>query len=256
MTIKYHDNKHGVQYGEDHKLTNNWNAEANYKDNEYIDVHFRIETPSYYNSQYGVGFANDTDRANFFCEITKIFKALGWNIREENMFGSCPNVTHGKSHLYLHPQDISGEVKKNEVKSIAEALRQNKYFSMRWVDLYDDVYDITDNEYIEYLNTKKEEIKRLLLKSCKTTRTHLFVDCGVVAFNLADRVRLHRINDKDGYYAQRGFTANYINSVADELIEQGYLVLAKRTDVKLIRTINKTEQKKLKLFITEDMEAA
>lgn len=77
--ITYHDNKNGVQYGEDHKLTNNWNPDADYADNEYIDVYFRIETPSYYHSG-GVGFTNDTDRINFYNEIADIMKSLGWKI--------------------------------------------------------------------------------------------------------------------------------------------------------------------------------
>lgn len=255
MTIKYHDNKHGQQYGEDHKLTNNWNPDGEYSDNEYIDVHFRLNTPSYYRSG-GVGFTNDIDRNNFFNEVVEVFKKLGWVVTKEDMFGGCPTTDNGKSHLYCHPQDVSGEVKKNEVKIVAEALQDNKHFTIEWVDLYNDVYDITDEQYTEYLDTKRNEIKRLLLTHSKTTRKNLYIDCWAVAKFVADEVKLHRITDKsESYYKRGAFTIDYVSSVIDDLIEQGYLVQANRTDVKLIRTINKTEQKKKKLFVTNNMEA-
>ena len=32
--IKYHDNLNGQQYGNDHMLTNNWNPDAEYGENE------------------------------------------------------------------------------------------------------------------------------------------------------------------------------------------------------------------------------
>ena len=44
--IKYHDNINGVQYGADHILTNNWNPDCDYG-NEYVNIHFRIETNGY-----------------------------------------------------------------------------------------------------------------------------------------------------------------------------------------------------------------
>ena len=44
MSIKYHDNMNGVQYGEDHMLTDNWNPNMDYG-NEYVRVYFRIDTP-------------------------------------------------------------------------------------------------------------------------------------------------------------------------------------------------------------------
>lgn len=245
MSIKYHDNINGVQYGADHKLTDNWNPNGDYKDNEYIEVYYRIKTMGY---KY-MSFHNEIDRENFFNEVIDLFEKLNWITVQGNTSGTCPIVTNVKSHLYCHPQEISGEIKKNEVGIIAKLLEKNYTFSLEWVDLYNEVYDITDEEYTEYLNTQKDKIKNLLLSYCRTTRKNLFMNCFSIVNNIADKVRLHRINDKDGYYGERGFTANYINTVVDELIKQGCLVLAHRNDVKLIRTINKTEQKRLKLFI-------
>lgn len=245
MSIKYHDNINGTQYGADHKLTNNWNPDGEYKDNEYCKVYFRIECPAYMQGKYPCNFDDDKDRVSFRKEVRAIMENLGWCF--SNDYDCKP--TKEKSHLYIHPQDISGEMLKKEVKQLAEAFEKNQTFYLRWVDIYDTVFDITDEEYTEYLDTQKDKIKSLLLSYCKTTRKNLFKNCLDVTNSIAGEVRLHRINDKDGYYGERAFTTNYINTVVDELIKQGYLVLAGRTDVKLIRTINKTEQKRVKRFI-------
>lgn len=245
MSIKYHDNLNGIQYGADHKLTDNWNADGEYKDNEYCEVYFRIECPAYMQGKYPCNFDDDKDRISFRKEVREILEDLGWYFSNDY---SC-EPTKWKSHLYIHPQNISGEILKKEVKQLAEVFENNQTFTLRWVDIYDTVFDITDEQYTEYLDTQKDKIKSLLLLYCKTTRKNLFKNCFDVINSIAGEVRLHRINDKDGHYGERAFTANYINTVVDELIKQRYLVIAGRIDVKLIRTINKTEQKKLKLYI-------
>ena len=83
----------------------------------------------------------------------------------------CATWTKGKSHLYLHPQDFSGEVLKNEIKAVAEAIEKRNSFYLRWVELYDTVYDISDDEYENYLKTKDDEIRKALFYKCATTRT-------------------------------------------------------------------------------------
>ena len=66
---------------------------------------------------------------------------------------------------------------------------------------------------------------------------------------LANKFRLARIGDNDGRNYGTGQTINHILGVVQCLIDEGYLVSAVKNDVLLIRTINKTEQKKRKLFV-------
>lgn len=259
--ITYHDNKNGVQYGEDHKLTNNWNPDADYADNEYIDVYFRIETPSYYHSG-GVGFTNDTDRINFYNEIADIMKSLGWKINryDDGVVGS--EIHKDKQYLHLHPQEITGVVPKKEVKTIAEALQNNKYFSIEWVDLYDEFYDIEDGEYKKYLDSKKNIIINKVLKYSKTTRTKLYYQSYAIARKVSEEVGIKRVCDiKDGFYRHDFYGTKYIGVIINELSDKGYLIKKVKEQlpdifIDYIRTINKTEQKKLKLFITEDINIA
>ena len=52
---------------------------------------------------------------------------------------------------------------KNDIKEIAEALEKRESFYLRYVDLYETVYDITDQEYEEILTRKDEEIMTAIL---------------------------------------------------------------------------------------------
>ena len=138
---------------------------------------------------------------------------------------------------------------KNEVKQIAEALKKRNTFYLRWVDLCETVYDMTDQEYEEILSAKDEDIKKSLLENSKTTRTSKYYYAFDVARNLANKFRLSRIGDSDGRNYGTGQTINHILGIIQSLIKEGYLVSAMKNDTLLIRTINKSEQKQRKLFV-------
>lgn len=239
MAIKYHQNGTGNEYGVDHQLTNNWNPDEDYG-NEYVNVYFRMETKGY---EYPSFSFTEEDRKAFDLEVTEVFTSLGWKCEEKAYGGSCATWHKGKQHLYLHPQNFSGEVLKNEVKQIAQALGKRNTFYLRWVDLYETVYDMTDQEYESALFQKDEEIKNATLEKCKTTRTSKFYYTSDVIRRFCDKYGLKQIG-KEKY---SGIAIKYITKVVCELIAEGYLISAR--DNELIRTINKTEQKQRKLFV-------
>lgn len=245
MNIKYHQNGIGNEYGEDRQLTNNWNPDKDYG-REYVNVYFRMGTKGYGYPSFSF---SEEDRKAFDTELLDVFTSLGWKCKEEAYSGSCSTWINGKQHLYLHPQNFSGEVLKNEVKQIAKALEKHNTFYLRWVDLYETVYDMTDQEYEEILSQKNEDIKKSLLECSKTTRKSKYYYAFDVARGLANKFRLTRIGDNDGKNYGTEQTVNYILGVVQCLIDEGYLVSAVKNDTLLIRTINKTEQKQRKLFV-------
>lgn len=170
MSIKYHQNGLGNEYEADHVLTNNWDPNVDYG-NEYANVYFRIDTPSY--DAVNSGWKAD-GKESVAKEIDRLFTSLGWECKEPGLNGVCATYTKGKSHLYMHPQNYSGEMLKSEIKSVAEALETAKTFSLRWVELYDTVYDITDDEYEEYLKSRDKEIHKSLFETCATTRKNKY----------------------------------------------------------------------------------
>ena len=245
MSIKYHDNTIYPQYGEDHTLTNNWDPNKDYE-NEYVNVYFRIDTKGY---DYPDFSFTEEDRAAFNKDITKVFSLLGWTYEKPEISGACQTWHKGKSNLYLHPQNFSGEVLKNEVKTIAEALGNNNSFKLRWVDLYGTVYDITDEEYEAVLSKKDEEIRNAALEQCRTKRKTQFYYLDGVVKNLSDKFRLNRIGIDDGKHYGIGQTGKHITNIMYQLIEEGYIISARNNNGMLVRTLNKTEQKQKKLFI-------
>ena len=243
MSIKYHQNGMGNEYGEDHTLTNNWNPDADYG-NEYSNVYFRIDTPSY--DVMNGGWKTD-ERDAVGKEIDEIFTSLGWKCEEPGFNGICSTYTKGKSYLYMHPQNYSGEVLKSEIKSVAEAIEKAKTFSLRWVELFDTVYDITDEEYETYLKGKDMEIRKALFETCVTTRKNKYFYAFDVSRGLANQFRLRRVGLNDGRNFGSGQTIQHIMNVIDDMGIERLLFVKEKDGNKLVRTPNKTEQKQLKI---------
>ena len=242
FNIKYHQYGIGREYGEDHTLTNNWNPDLDYG-NEYVSVYFRIDTPLY---DCCCGFNSEDDNRNWSNEASNVIKSLG--ILEDSGYF----VEHGKdkqAYLYAHPQSISGVVLKNDVKKITEAINKMKLSSIYLVDLYETVYAVSDEEYDAYLSGKDEEIKKALFATCHTTRTTKYYDAFEVCRNLATTFRLNRLGLNDGRNYGDGQTIDHIMKLIDEMANMGFLVTRNKNDMKLVRSINKTEQKRLKLAL-------
>lgn len=245
MKIKYHDNTKSPAYGADGTILDNWNGAEGHS-GEYVNVHFRIHTPSYDPHKRW----DEEHIGQFDAECEAVFDRLGWTVTSHRHSGSCATVCKGKSHLYLHPQDFSGEMPKNEVVDIAETLNRAESFTLQWVDLYETVYDMTDAEYIGYLDGQEERIRTEVLKASVTTRRSRFYRDYDIARHVAGIVRLSRIGEDDGRYGGVGKTANHVVGVIDKLIAEGYLAtVTSRNGSRMIRTINREEQKQKKLYV-------
>ena len=242
--IVFHDRKNGSQYGPDGRLTDNWNPDGPFPASEYVKVYFRVETPRYYQPT-GLGFATPQDGERFYEEAKNRLEAGGWQIDEH------VDAHKGKAHLYIHPQEISGTVRKNEVGETARLLAESRTFSLRWVDLYETVYDFTEEEYRTELAKQKEEIRTAILRAAQTRRRDLYYAADDLAEKMSMRFRKLRVGITDGCgYTTDRTAAEYVEAVMRELSEEGYLVTASdRTGRTLVRTINKTEQKQRKLFV-------
>ena len=177
MSIKYHQWGTGNEYGANFELTDNWNPNADYG-KEYVNVYFRINTPLY---DCSYGFHSDEDRERWDTEASELIKSFGI------MDGSRYDIERSKekcAYLYAHPQSISGVILKNDVKRIAEAISKMELSSICCVDLYETFHVISDNEYEEYLNGKRDEIRKVLFEESATTRTTKYYNIFDVARSL------------------------------------------------------------------------
>lgn len=215
--IKYHDNRHGTQYDpETHKLTDNWNP-AEQKSGVYINAHFRISYPAY--DICCGGWKSQEDRDTFFSSAREVLH--DFSINEE-----CGYKPKEIEHLYLHPQDISGCVEAIKVKPLAEALN-SAGLTVRWVDLYDEVSTMTNEEFVEHLNSEREEIRAELLDGFKTKRSNLYHVPSFMGGCIGKIIEKHSIARKGVEHASDDYLCNnYIWEVLRELVADGKIVEA------------------------------
>lgn len=235
--IKYHEwGKEPNEYGADHALTDNWNPDANYG-NEYVNVYFNVDTIGF--SCVNGGFDDSVDRNAWLFEAEKIIAEFGYINGTEYDTRQSEN----KTYLYPHPQQFSGVIPKNDVKQVSERIAQSKLFKIRWVDIRDTVYAISDEDYEEYLNGKDIQIQEELFKTCGTAKTNMFYNIYDVTHSLANKFRLRRLGLNDGRNGGSGQTLDHIEKVIEEMIERGLLVSCEKNGDKFVRSLNKIEQR-------------
>ena len=122
-------------------------------------------------------------------------------------------------------------------------MEKRNTFYLRWVDLYETVYDMSDEEYNAVLYQRYEEMKKVILEACRTRRVTSYCYTEEVIRKLSYRYGIKRV----GKEKNSEIMAAYIEKIIKSLITEGYLITAK--DGKMIRTINKSEQKQRKIFI-------
>ena len=242
MSIKYHEYGNGPEYGEDHRLADNWNPDKDYGD-EYVNVYFNIDTPSY---DFRTSFATNEDTQEWHNEVSNVLHACQI---EEGIAMEMDRDKSKSGYLYPHPQQISGTIKKNDVKKVAEAIDHMTLSSIRWVDIRQTVYDIPDSQYLEYLDSKHDDIRKLIFKFASTNRTAKYCRSIDVVRRVAEHVRLQRLFENDGKNYGTGMTIEYVQNIADMMVQAGYLLLVEKDNCTYIRSLNKTEQKKYKKTI-------
>lgn len=239
MGIKYHQYGMEYDYAKDGALTNNWNPDLDYG-TEYVSVYFNIKTPSYDIN----GFTSPEARDNWNEEADRLIQSFGimedCGYKVENREEKC-------AYLYAHPQQISGVILKNDVKKLAEAIDNMQLSSLRWVDLYETVYAISDKEYEKYLNKRKEEIRKALFQKSATNRKTTYYLADNVARLVAKTFQLNRLGITNEKYYGKGQTTHYVRNVIEEMIKEGYLKSSEKDGEIYIRSLNKTEQRQSKL---------
>ncbi len=213
----------------------------------YKRVFFRIETPSYYNAKYGVGFADEKDSETFNTEALNVFLKDGWQLKEEKYksSGSGHSVIKDKQELYLHPQSFSGVVKVENIAYLEELIQNgSSMFKLRNTDIYEKVYDISDDEYLKMLESKKAEIELDILEAYKTKRSNLYVIGTSPIEKVVNKHRIKRLSHYVGVYTSSDIEWKYVLEVFESLVNEKRLVTAQtrngtgyRTDKKLLEKI-------------------
>lgn len=209
---------------------------------KYFNTYFRVNTIGY---DFNKGF-DPEDRERFKNEVIDIFTKNGWGTKKEKYNHGCTTMIKGSQSLYMHPQSFSGIVEENDIPLIKNFVKDAKTFEFYRTDVYEEIHDMDDDSYIKYLKENENEIRGNLLKLLRTTRKHLFVvDMYEVTKQSLKGIKLKRLCDETTMV--NSVESDFILSIIDQLVQVGYVVKSKTSRGMGYRTINKTEQKQLKV---------
>ena len=201
----------------------------------YSNVYFRIEKNGY----TGQGWSDEilTDgkwisklKQRFSDEVERLFKAHGWTLQSSNMSCGCETVTKGKSSLYLHPQNFSGVCENGEIETVRGFLSGAENFMLRGVDVYEEIYEMSDVELTAKLDREREEIRSEILAAYITKRRNLFVDGTEPVLTIGRRHGVKRLalgntGDFNGLDRRTdGICQSYATGVFQELLDSGAIV--------------------------------
>lgn len=199
---------------------------------EYRNVYFRINS----RYQFDSGWPTESDDAEFQEETRRLFQSAGWDLNPGGN-GVCDIVTKGQQDLYLHPMNFSGVIEMGEVPAIQELLKDAKTFHCYRCDYRERYWELSDEEYLAQLESKREEITQTILEQCRTKRKNLFIT-DPVAWNIAQKFSVRRLCDKRGW---NDLADRFVKELMEQLVQDGLLVTAETRNGLGIRTATDAE---------------
>lgn len=218
---------------------------------KYKNVYFRISCPLY-RGNWGIGFQSQEDKELFYKTVKDLFLNDGWEIKNKKYLSSsgCPRVIKNKQELYLHPDMFNGVVVEDNIQYIEQLIKTCGLLSYRCADVYEEVFDITDEEYLKILESKQTQIKQDILTIYKTKRSNLYItDTWTPLNRVLNKYKIKRLSHFIGVVSSNDIDIQWIIQVFEKLINEGKIVTAECKNGTGYRTINKTEQKALKICL-------
>lgn len=139
--------------------------------------------------------------------------------------------------LGVTPIQRQAIIEMDEIPAIQELLKDAKSFCCYGFDCYERYWDITDEEYLAQLETKREEITHEILERCRTKRKNLYIT-GPVALNVAQKFSVHRLCDKEG---KHNLANRFVGELMEQLVQDGLLVTTKTRNGPGVRTATDAE---------------
>jgi len=204
---------------------------------KYSDTYFQINGNGYDSS--GRTPWQEHIKAAYNDELKSLFTFHGWDFHEPEMNAAAARVTKGRSNLYLHPQNFSGICENAERAGLLEAFQTAKTFVCTGVDVYDEIFDMSDDELAALLESKREAIESELLEAFTTKRRNLYItNLGFFGVNgkIAKRHSIKRVaidgkKSRDGKDdCTNAICFEFVSGIFDELVSVGKIVAAQTKD--------------------------
>lgn len=198
----------------------------------YRKVYFRIKSGY---DPYG-GWTEENGAEQFRTETRSLFQKAGWTLHPGGN-GVCDTITKGPQELYLHPMNFSGVIQEESIPELEALMSDAHSFQCYATDRYEEYLDMSDDEYLALLESKREDIVSSLLEMCKTKRRNLF-RTGPVAGSVAEHFSVHRLCDKENV---NGLANRFVGEVMEQLIAEGRLITAHTRQGEGVRTATTKE---------------
>lgn len=173
----------------------------------------------------------------FHKESDQLFEDAGWRILEKAHNGTCTSVGKGKQELYLHPTSFSGVILAEEIPGIEQLISKAKTFRHRYTKGYEEYQDMDDESYLAYLDSRKEEISEVILRTYKTKRRNLYIVEDLTR-RIGEPFLIRRVSSKDKN-GDKAFLM--VGRLIEEMIADGRLVTAETRHGLGIRTAVKAD---------------
>lgn len=183
-----------------------------------------------------MSFISEESATLFYNTATILFINDGWELKEARSSSSCPTVSKGKQSLYLHPQSFSGIVATDNIETIEQLLSQAETFKHYNTDIYEQIYNLSDEEYQTYFESKAEEIKQDILSALTTKRKNLYVTTDI-CFTLAQKYSLKRTTGENYVFHSGRIELTFVNTLFQQLLVQKKIIAAKTKNGTGYRTV-------------------
>lgn len=191
----------------------------------------------------------------YYSEVVELLKGEGWTLLNENYakWKNCPEMVKGAQYLYIHPDEICGEVNPADIDALEAKFKALTACEYRGTDNYGDIV-LTRSEADErmlYRETYTEGIADTIKECTTTKRSNLYKDRGDALGCIRNRIAIQNkrtdlTGHGTGYYRERNAVAGFVQEEYDRLLQAGYIKEAKGQNGRtLCRWINKKEEKEL-----------
>ena len=185
---------------------------------------------------YDPRVSGDSDLAAFKSESRRLFQELGWTVHEGDN-GVCDTATKDRQDLYLHPSSFSGVLEEANIPLLQEQLSGAQSFQCYAVDCYEEYLDMSDEEYRNMLESRRDEIAAFILEQYRTKRTNLYITDSVAEY-AAECFEIRRLCDRN---RQNRAGKQFSSELVAQLLQEGRLVAAETNNGLGIRTATAKE---------------
>lgn len=187
--------------------------------NEYAEVHLRIK-PDYY-FKMALMYNNEYEGNVFEKEMTRLISKIGWKIDIPDRNEIPYKAFNENEYLYLFLNEFTGVILKDHIALLAKLFTENDKFPLESFYVYETIYDIPDDTYRRYLDSKQSYI---LAQLCELANIeNCLVESGSLVQKVVFQFGVPRIQDNAGLFHHMEYTYRYVEECLHFLVNQGFI---------------------------------